>query len=208
MMSNELEDLISEMVEEQLKASKYSFVDTVQLAQSLQREIYLSAIVDGIGSYVDSCIRYWNTMDEDRQIPVECREPIKIYIDSPGGYLTDTFTMIDAIKLSKTPVWTICTGTAYSGGFFTFIAGHKRIAYPTASFLFHEGSTTTGGDAGKFRNYAAFYDKQLNILKDITIKHTKISEEEYTQHVKDDWWFTSKEAIEFGICDEIAEALI
>ena len=133
-MSNELEDLISEMVEEQLKVSKYSFVDTVQLAQSLQREIYLSAIVDGIGSYVDSCIRYWNTMDEDRQIPVECREPIKIYIDSPGGYLTDTFTMIDAIKLSKTPVWTICTGTAYSGGFFTFIAGHKRIAYPTASF--------------------------------------------------------------------------
>ena len=98
--------------------------------------------------------------------------------------------------------------TATLSPFFTFIAGHKRIAYPTASFLFHEGSTSTGGDAGKFRNYAAFYDKQLNILKDITIKHTKISEEEYTKHVKDDWWFTSKEAIEFGICDEIAEVLV
>ena len=116
--------------------------------------------------------------------------------------------MIDSITMSKTPVWTICTGAAYSGGFFTFIAGHKRFAYPLASFLYHEGATGTSADAGKFRNFAAFYEKQLKQLKDVVLKYTTINEETYEKHIKDDWWFTSEEALEYGICDEISTKLI
>ena len=128
---------------------------------------------------------------------------IKIFINSPGGSLTETFTMIDAIRLSKTPVYTIATGPAYSGGFFTFIAGHKKFAYPHASFLYHEGSVGNAADASKFRNFADFYSKQLNQLKDITLKYTKITPEEYQEHIKDDWWFTAEEALKYGICDVI-----
>ena len=139
----------------------------------------------------------------ERYIPVEDRMPIKIFIDSGGGDLCATLTMIDAIEASKTPVWTINIGTAYSGGFFTFIAGHKRFAYPHATFLYHEGSTMNGGDAGKFRNFAEFYDKQLQMLKNITLKYTNISDELYESKKRDDWWITTDEAIELGICDEI-----
>ena len=116
--------------------------------------------------------------------------------------------MIDAIKLSKTPVWTICTGAAYSGGFFTFIAGHRRFAYDHASFLYHEGSTATGADAGKFRNYAEFYQKELEQLKEVTLKYTKITPEEYKEHIKDDWWMTADEALKYGVCDEIAKEFV
>ena len=142
-------------------------------------------------------------------IPVEERQPIKVYIDSNGGCLDDTLTMIDAISMSKTPVWTICVGNAYSGGFFTFIAGHKRIAYPMSSFMFHEGSTNSGTvDAGKFRNYADFYSRQMELLKKVTLKYTKISEEDYEHHRKDDWWFFAEEGIQYGFVDEIAKELI
>ena len=117
--------------------------------------------------------------------------------------------MIDAISMSKTPVWTICVGNAYSGGFFTFIAGHKRIAYPMSSFMFHEGSTNSGTvDAGKFRNYADFYSRQMELLKKVTLKYTKISEEDYEHHRKDDWWFFAEEGIQYGFVDEIAKELI
>ena len=116
--------------------------------------------------------------------------------------------MINAIKLSKTPVYTINIGAAYSGGFFIFLAGHKRFAYELSSFLFHEGSTGTSGDAGKFRNFADFYKKELDKLKSIVLKYTKISDEEYEKHIKDDWWFTADEAIKYGICDEILTELI
>ena len=194
--------------EEIEKANEISFSNVLTLSSALDRNIYLGDVIFGTGKEVDEQIRFWNRYDDAHEIPLEEREPIKIYIDSCGGSLVETFTMIDSIKMSKTPVWTICTGAAYSGGFFTFIAGHKRFAYPLASFLYHEGATGTSADAGKFRNFAAFYEKQLKQLKDVVLKYTNIDEDTYERHIKDDWWFTSEEALEYGICDVISEELI
>jgi ATP-dependent Clp protease protease subunit len=185
-----------------------SFPALVDYKNATDRHIYLGDIVPGTGSDIDSRIRFWNQLDDEEGLSVEERKPIKIYIDSCGGSLVDTFTMIDSISMSRTPVYTICTGAAYSGGFFTFIAGHKRLAYPLSSFLYHEGATGTSADAGKFRNFAAFYEKQLKQLKDIVLKYTTITEEQYEKHIKDDWWFTAEEALEYGICDIVSEALI
>ena len=111
--------------------------------------------------------------------------------------------MIAAIKASRTPVYTINIGTTYKESFFVYLAGHKKFAYPHASFLYHEGSVGNAADASKFRNFADFYSKQLNQLKDITLKYTKITPEEYQEHIKDDWWFTAEEALKYGICDVI-----
>lgn len=206
---DELIELIEEVADDQIeKANQISFSNIVELACDMDRNIYIGLIINGVGKDVDQKIRFWNAYDEAQGIPVEERKPIKIYIDSPGGDLIETFTMIDSITMSKTPVWTICTGAAYSGGFFTFIAGHKRFAYPLASFLYHEGATGTSGDAGKFRNFAAFYEKQLKQLKNVVLKHTTIDEDTYEKHIKDDWWFTAEEALEYGICDEISKELI
>lgn len=205
--ARDLYELVKQMMKD-AQEEKVSFDALVDIHNGAERHIYLSDIVLGTGTEVDSRIRFWNDMDNENGIDPKNRKPIKIYIDSFGGSLVDTFTMVDAIRNSKTPVWTICTGAAYSGGFFTFIAGHRRIAYPLSSFLYHEGATGTSGDAGKFRNYAAFYEKQLIQLKDIVLKHTNITEEQYEKHIKDDWWFTAPEALEYGICDEISEGLI
>lgn len=203
----DLDDLIDVMTDN-IKEDVKSFDDLINLDSCLNREIYLGDICEGTGSTVDGYIRFWNNYDNNHNIPIEEREPIKIYINSGGGSFTETFTMIDSIQMSKTPVWTICTGAAYSGGFFTFIAGHKRIAYPLASFLYHEGRTSNFADAGKFRNFAEFYNKELDQLKDITLKFTEMSEEYYKEHQRDDLWLTSDEALELGICDEIAKEFI
>ena len=203
----DLDDLIDAM-SDNIKEDVKSFDDVINLDCALNREIYVGDISGGIGQTVDGYIRFWNKYDDKCNIPIEDRKPIKIYIDSNGGCLSDTFTMIDAIKLSKTPVWTICTGSAYSGGFFTFIAGHRRFAYDHASFLYHEGATATGADAGKFRNYAEFYQKELEQLKEVTLKYTKITPEEYKEHIKDDWWMTADEALKYGVCDEITKEFV
>lgn len=202
-----LDDLIGNM-KENVKDDMKSFEDLVNLDGSLKRELYLFEISSGTGSTMDGYIRFWNEYDESHNIPVEQRIPIKIYIDSCGGSLTDTFTIIDAIKLSKTPVWTINIGCAYSGGFFTFISGHKRIAYPHSSFLFHEGSTGTSGTSSQFENYTAFYKRQLNQIKEIVLENTNMTEEEYQEIKKDDIWYDVKDGIEKGFVDEVAEELI
>ena len=134
-----------------------SFDSILENINACDRQIYLGEITPDVGDAVDNGIRFWNAVDDENRTPLEDRKPLKIYIDSPGGSLTGTFTIINAIEMSKTPVYCINIGTAYSGGFFIFIAGHWRIAYPLSSFLYHEGSTETGGTAGQFANYAAFY---------------------------------------------------
>lgn len=198
-----LEDLLGGMLEN-VENDMKSFDDYINLAMSLEREIYLGDITEGVGSSVCGYIRFWNSLDDKKGIDPKDRKPIKIYIDSNGGLLGDTLTMVDAIKLSKTPVWTICTGSAYSGGYFVFISGHKRIAYPHATFLFHEGATGTSGTSGQFENFSAFYKKQLESLKDIVLENTKITEKEYQEIKRDDVWYFANEGVEKGFVDEIA----
>ena len=179
----------------------------MELAQGLDRNIFIGDI-DNIADTVDAVIRFWNNYDNQRNIPIDEREPIKLYIDSYGGSLTEAFTICDSIKLSKTPIWTINIGTAYSGRFLIAICGDRRYAYPHASYLFHEGATGNSADANKFRNFADFYQIQLEQLKDIILKHTSITSEKYKEKQRDDWWITADEAVDLEICDVITEELI
>lgn len=176
-----------------------------EYTDTLKNRLYVIGDIDeDTGDAIDSFIRYWNTYDEECEIPVENRVPIKICINSNGGNFLSTLTGFDAIKNSKTPVWTINVGKAYSGGLFLMCAGHKRFAYKYSSFLFHEGSTAlSGADANKFQNYADFYKTLRTKIKEIVLENTKITEEEYDSHIKDDWWLMSDEALKYGIIDEI-----
>lgn len=188
-----------------------SFGHALDLAFNLNRQLFITGEIDmSIGESVDSAIRFWNMYDDEQNVPVKDRQPIKIYIDSPGGELNAGFMVVDAISLSKTPVWVINIGMAYSTAFLIFIAGHKRFCYPGSSFLLHEGGVSLGGyeDAHKFANYATFYKKQLEKLKAAVIKYTKITEDEYNESKKDDVWYLSNEAYEKGICDEIIEEFV
>lgn len=203
-------DIINRLFDKEDEKVK-DFTCVLNLSNQLSREISVTDVIDEeIGDAVESIIRFWNKVDDENHVSDANREPIKIYINTPGGSLHATLTMVDAIKMSKTPIYTINTGTAFSGGFFIFISGHMRFSYPHATFLFHEGSTGGGGpqDAGKFRNYASFYDKMLEQLETLTLENTNITKEVYDKHKLDDWWIFADEALELGICDEIIEDFI
>lgn len=198
-------DLLEKVKSELKITDGQTAIDTQQF---WSRSLILGDITAEVGDAIENLIRFWNTYDEENNIPIAEREPIKIYVDSEGGDLLGTMTIIDAITLSKTPVWTINIGCAYSGGFFTFICGHRRIAYPHASFLYHEGSVQNGGTAIQFRNFSEFHERKMEELKRITLSHTKITEELYDKKKKDDWWLTADEALELGIADEITERFV
>lgn len=193
-------DLINQFYDK-LKTEKFD--EVLDTAFQLNREIYLGGIDSTVADNVEAVIRFWNLVDESAGTPEGERKPIKIYIDSPGGELQATFSIIDAIAMSKTPIYTINIGEACSGGFFIAIAGHARFAYPHSHFMYHEGSVGMGGDAHKFRNAADFYKKQLNQLKEHTLKFTNLTEEDYERILKDDYWLTAEEALAIGVCDKI-----
>lgn len=177
--------------------------------QFTERKIYLNEeIDDATGINIVQRIQFWNDEDTYNNIPLDARLPIQIYIDTPGGSLTSTFEIIDAIQLSKTPVHTIVTGTAFSAGFFIAIAGHTRYGYEHSTYLFHEGSNFFSGDAHKVNQQAIFYkDILLKQLKKHTLNHTKFSEDIYNEHYRDDWFFDANDAIKYGVIDAICTNL-
>lgn len=180
--------------------------DVSAMYDAVDRVLFLADVTEEIAEAICHLIRMWNTVDKD--IEPEKRKPIKLYIDSHGGDVCSGFIIIDAIKLSKTPVYTINMGKAYSMGLCVFVAGHKRFSYPNASFLFHEGSGGMIGDAGKFKNFSKFYENLLEKLKQFLLDNTNMTPELYKEKDRDDWWFFVDEAIEYGFCDEILEELI
>ena len=174
--------------------------------QLIERKLYLDQeITEEMGREFLEKIQFWNSEDEFDKVAIEERIPIQIYINSPGGLISASLEIIDAIQNSTTPVHTVVTGTAYSGAFFISIAGHMRYAFPSATFLFHEGMCEIGGDAHKVLQQIAFYKKQLKRLKELVLEFTEIPEKTYKKHKKDDWLFDAKKALKLGVIDEISE---
>lgn len=200
-----INDLLKEMLNN--TDSLQTLEDVSAIKDYVDRVLFLGEVEETSAESIAHVIRFWN--DADKDIPVEDRKPIKLLIDSPGGSLVGGLMIADAIRLSKTPVYTVNMGAAYSAALLVLITGHRRFCYPSASFLFHEGSTgTLFMDAGKFRNYAAFYDQLILRMKNYFLTYTDMTEEFYTEKYKDDYWFFAQEAIEHGFCDEILEEFI
>ena len=204
----ELDELI-ETLNDNVKEDIKVFDDIVNLDGYLRRELYILGTVDGSGPTINGYIRFWNAYDNDKNIPYEDREPIKIYIDTYGGSTIDALMIMDSIRMSETPVWTIALGKVWSSGFEIFYMGNHRISYPNASFLWHEGSIALNQvDTNKFRNYAAYYEKELERFKKMLFEHSSITEEFFEEHKKDDVWLTAEEAVDLGVVDEIAKGFI
>lgn len=182
-----------------------SFDKLTEISDITNRNLYVVGDVTiDTGIAIETMIRFYNQIDEQLKIEKEERIPIKVWINSNGGALDAAFTTCDVIEMSRTPVITINQGTAASAAALMFLAGHRRIAFPRAYFMLHEGSAGIGQiDAHKFQAFSDFYKIQREQLKQIILKKTNLSEEEYDKRSKDDWWIFADEAVKLNIADEI-----
>lgn len=143
----------------------------------------------------------WNK--EDIGKPVEERKPIRLYFFSPGGDLATSNAVIDAIKLSKTPVWGINVGECASGAAFIFIACHKRFTTKRSYFLFHQGSGAFSGSFSEVCYQIQDYQTQVDLLTDYMVENTKYTKEEVADNIGNEWYIYPQEAVEHGVCDSI-----
>lgn len=159
-----------------------------------------------IASFIVEQIVDYNRIDEGKN-PEE-REPIRLYINSPGGDVTEGFALISAMELSKTPIYTINMGQWSSMAFLIGIAGHKRFSLPKASFLMHDGSIFLYGTANKVKDRIAFEDRVENeVVKPFVLEHSKMSEGEYDKLDRKEFYMLAKDALEYGFIDEVITEL-
>lgn len=196
-------DIIGFFKKRKLIKQIQSFTDFVDLSANLNREIYISTITPEVAEKVDKTIRMWNYIDDTEIVEYSKRHPIKIYMNSLGGDFNSMLMIMDAIKLSKTPVHTINTGVVQKEAFFIYSMGHQRYTYPRATFLYERDLKHLDDADEQTDKYVNFYLRQLDEIKNLIIEKTKITENEYNKHLKGQWWMSAEDAHKLRVCTEI-----
>ena len=193
---------IHQLIGEQ-KAQTLADPSLVNYYNDLENRTYW--LNDEINHFTFDLVQYilrWNK--EDKGIPTEERKPIRVIVDCHGGMLSVTKTIVNIIKLSKTPVHMFALGFVASGASMIYLAGHKRYALPNTTFLLHKGNC--GGLSGTFDELLAFmedYQKDVAELIDFYKENTKFSPEDIENKIQGEWYIRIDEALENGIVDEI-----
>lgn len=136
----------------------------------------------------------------------DSQKPIGLFINSPGGEINSGLLMYDIIQSSKAPIRTICMGRAYSMGAVLFACGnHGRYMLPHSELMIHEPliSNCVGGSTSSIRSISDTLLQTKKKLNKLLAKHTGKSEKEIEKATSFDHYFSPKESIEFGLCDEI-----
>ena len=165
-------------------------------------------IDDDLVATIGYLIKFYNNEDNKNNIPVEERKPIKLFIHCYGGALYATMAVCDLIKMSKTPVWTINEGVAYSAGGLLLIAGHRRFAYPSSSYLLHSGSTGAKGSTTQVFDNIDFQRSYEKHIKEFVCNNTSFTEDEYDRNYRVELYLDSKGMIEHGVVDEIVTEIM
>ena len=167
-----------------------------------QRKFFLTTEIgqDTVGDIVRHIMQI---NKEDKDIPVESRKPILLYIASNGGEVDSGFELIDVILASKTPVYTINMGYQYSMGFLIGLAGHKRYAAKNAKFLMHDGSNMVYGNSSKVQDRVRFDARVEERVRDYVLARSNITPEEYDSKFRVEWYMFADEAKEKGFTDYI-----
>ncbi len=141
---------------------------------------------------------------------LEAEEPdrdISVYINSPGGSVTDGLAIYDTMQYVRCDVSTICLGLAASMGQFLLCAGTpgKRYALPHARILMHQPSGQMQGQAADI----AIQAEQIVYLKKMMAEriafHTGQTIERIEADSDRDRWFTAEEAREYGFIDKVID---
>ncbi len=138
-------------------------------------------------------------------------EEITLCINSPGGEVVSGLAVYDTIRMLKSPVRTVCIGTAASMGSILFLAGEKREMLPHTKIMIHDPLITgisSSRRALELEKEAAQLMETRAVTAGIIAERCGKKLEEVYEKTKEDCYLTAQEAIDFGIATGIAEAIL
>ena len=166
------------------------------------RIIFLSEDVNSASaSLVVAQLLFLESEDPDKEI--------SLYINSPGGSITDGMAIVDTINYIKCPVSTICVGMAASMGAVLLASGAKgkRFATPNAEILIHQPLISGGlsGQTTEIKIHADHMVKTREKLNKLLSERTGQNLETIERDTERDNYMTAQEALEYGLIDGILD---
>ena len=140
----------------------------------------------------------------------DSEKDISLYINSPGGSVTDGLAIYDTMQYIKCDVSTICVGMAASMGAFLLSSGAKgkRIALPNSSILIHQpliGGHGLTGQTTDIEIAAKNLVQTKERLNRILAENCGKTVEDLARDTDRDNWLTAQEALEYGLVDKVID---
>lgn len=132
-------------------------------------------------------------------------DPIKIFVNSPGGHVESGDTIHDLIAFIVSPVAVIGTGWVASAGTHIFLGAEKarRYCLPNTRFLIHQPSGGAQGRAGDIAIQAQEIVKMRERLARVISDRTGQSIERVREDIERDYWMSTEEAKAYGILGKV-----
>jgi len=164
----------------------------------MDRIIFLGVpINDHVANVIQAQLLFLSSADS--------KQSIQIYLNTPGGGVYAGLGIYDTMQYIEPEVSTICTGMAASMGAILLCAGEKdrRTALPHSRVMIHQPMGGVQGQASDIEITAREIQKLKDELYSIIAKHSKNDKKKITTDGDRDYWMTAKEALAYGMIDEI-----
>ena len=133
-------------------------------------------------------------------------EPIRVFIDSPGGDVDAGYAIFDMIRFINAPVYTIGMGLVASAGALILLASprERRIALPNSHYLIHQPLSGIKGVATDIEIHAAEIEKVRVKINKLIADETGTKLEQVEKDTDRDYWMNAEEAQKYGLIGKIA----
>jgi ATP-dependent Clp protease protease subunit len=130
---------------------------------------------------------------------------IQLYINCPGGIISDGLAVYDTMQLIRPDVSTICIGMAASMGTILLCSGAKgkRFALPNSTIHLHQAVGGAQGQATDIEIAAREIMRLQEIIRGILVEHTGQPMDKIVHDTDRDFYLSPTQAVEYGIVDEI-----
>ena len=132
-------------------------------------------------------------------------EPIRVFIDSPGGDADAGYAIFDMIRFVRPPVWTIGMGLVASAAAIIQLASPKerRLGLPNSHYLIHQPLSGIRGVATDIEIHARELDKLREKINVLIAGETGMPFNQVEKDTDRDYWMNAEEAVRYGLISRI-----
>ncbi len=156
-----------------------------------------SAVTDEVANLISAELLFLESEDPDKDI--------HFYINSPGGSVTAGLAIYDTMQYIRPDVSTLCLGQAASMAAWLLAAGAKgkRYVLPHARVMIHQPLGGVQGQAADIDIQAREMLRIREQMNEILVRHTGQSLKKIERDTDRDFFFESKQAVEYGLVDDV-----
>lgn len=176
-------------------------IDTYSPESMLLQERILFFTEEVNPSSANDMIEYLLFLDKD-----DPGQEITLCINSPGGDVVSGLAVYDTIQMMKSPVRTVCVGTAASMGAILFLAGNRREMLPHTKIMIHDpliAGLVQPQMALQLRKQADQLMETRDVLGKIISEKSGLPLDKVYEMTAEDCFLTAEKAVELGLATDI-----